>query len=80
MHSPRSGRLAGAVVPDGVPLLEVTGLRKDFPLTGGPFSRKRGTVSAVGGVSLTVRKGETFGMVGESGCGKTTIGRMIMRP
>ncbi|MFJ3699394.1 dipeptide ABC transporter ATP-binding protein [Streptomyces sp. NPDC090052] len=65
------------VVPDGATLLEVTDLRKDFPLTGGPFSRKRGTVSAVGGVSLTVRKGETFGMVGESGCGKTTIGRMI---
>ncbi|WP_405774766.1 dipeptide ABC transporter ATP-binding protein [Streptomyces sp. NBC_00859] len=65
------------VVPQGATLLEVVDLRKDFPLTGGPFSRKRGTVSAVGGVSLTVRKGETFGMVGESGCGKTTIGRMI---
>ncbi|NDZ78328.1 ABC transporter ATP-binding protein [Streptomyces sp. SID10853] len=75
--APVREREAAAVVPDGATLLEVTDLRKDFPLTGGPFSRKRGTVSAVGGVSLTVRKGETFGMVGESGCGKTTIGRMI---
>ncbi|MFE2378901.1 dipeptide ABC transporter ATP-binding protein [Streptomyces sp. NPDC059398] len=72
-----AGQETASVVPDGATLLEVVDLRKDFPLTGGPFSRKRGTVSAVGGVSLTVRKGETFGMVGESGCGKTTIGRMI---
>ena len=68
---------SAAVVPAGAPLLEVTDLRKDFPLRGGPFSRSRGTVSAVGGVTLTIRKGETFGMVGESGCGKTTMGRMV---
>ncbi|WP_037841453.1 ABC transporter ATP-binding protein [Streptomyces sp. NRRL F-5126] len=61
----------------GGPLLEIADLRKDFPLRGGPFARGRGTVSAVGGVTLTVRKGETFGVVGESGCGKTTIGRMV---
>ncbi|MEU3188717.1 ABC transporter ATP-binding protein [Streptomyces sp. NPDC006923] len=66
-----------AVVPSGAALLEITGLHKDFPLTGGPFSRGRGTVSAVGGVTLSVRKGETFGMVGESGCGKTTLGRLV---
>jgi peptide/nickel transport system ATP-binding protein len=71
-----SGR-AGAVVPEGAALLEITDLHKDFPLRGGPFSRSRGTVSAVGGVTLTIRKGETFGMVGESGCGKTTMGRMV---
>ncbi|MFI8929318.1 dipeptide ABC transporter ATP-binding protein [Streptomyces sp. NPDC053474] len=67
---------AVAVEPGGV-LLELDALTKEFPLPGGPFARRRGTLSAVGGVCLTVRRGETYGVVGESGCGKTTLGRIV---
>jgi oligopeptide transport system ATP-binding protein len=61
------------------PLLEVVGLKKHFPIYGGILSRPVGCVYAVDGVSFTVRRGETFGLVGESGCGKTTTGRVILR-
>lgn len=54
-------------------------LRKYFPIKGGLFSTKRGEVKAVDGVSLAIRRGETFGLVGESGCGKTTSGKTIIR-
>jgi oligopeptide/dipeptide ABC transporter ATP-binding protein len=60
-------------------LLKTDGLLKWFPIRGGMFSRTRAFVRAVDGVSLGVRRGETFGLVGESGCGKTTLGRTIMR-
>ena len=61
------------------PLLEVEKLRKYFPVTSGVFSRVSGHVRAVEEVSFSINPGETFGLVGESGCGKTTTGRMILR-
>ncbi|WP_026573470.1 ABC transporter ATP-binding protein [Bacillus sp. UNC438CL73TsuS30] len=60
-------------------LLEVNGLKKYFPITGGLLGRKKGEVKAVDDVSFYVRKGETLGIVGESGCGKSTTGRLLMR-
>ncbi len=61
------------------PLLEVKNLKMHFPVYGGILWRRVGTVYAVDGVSLRVRRGETLGLVGESGCGKTTVGRTILR-
>ncbi len=60
-------------------LLEVTGLKKYFPIKQGIFSKTVGNVKAVDDVSFTIRRGETLGLVGESGCGKTTTGRCILR-
>lgn len=61
------------------PLLEVNHLKKYFPIRRGFFSRIVGHVKAVDDVSFSVRPGETMGLVGESGCGKTTTGRVILR-
>jgi oligopeptide/dipeptide ABC transporter ATP-binding protein len=58
-------------------MLRVTDLVKEFPVGGSRFGRRGAHVHAVSGVSFSVRKGETFGLVGESGCGKTTVGRLV---
>jgi len=60
-------------------LLEVKDLKKHFPIRGGILGRTVGYVYAVDGVSFRIGKGETMGLVGESGCGKTTVGRCILR-
>ena len=61
-------------------LLVVEGLKKYYRVSGGGFlNRKKATVKAVDGVNLAIDQGETFGLVGESGCGKTTLGRCILR-
>ncbi len=60
-------------------LLEVNNLTKHFPIKGGIFGHQVGAVSAVNNVSFKIKKGETLGLVGESGCGKTTLGRSILR-
>ena len=74
--------MSATYVPDNGQdvLLEITDLQKYFPVTKGiVFKRTIAQVKAVDGVSLSIRKGETLGLVGESGCGKTTIGRCILK-
>jgi peptide/nickel transport system ATP-binding protein len=64
---------------DGEVLLKVTGLQKHFPIRKGLLQRQTGAVRAVDGIDFEVRRGETLGVVGESGCGKSTMGRLITR-
>jgi oligopeptide transport system ATP-binding protein len=70
---------AGTRAAMGEPLLEVRDLVKNFPIRGGILDRHIGTVETVSGVSFSLKRGETLGLVGESGCGKSTTGRLILR-
>lgn len=60
-------------------LVDIRGVRKHFPVKGGPLGGRKAVVKAVDGVDLAVYRGETLGLVGESGCGKTTLGRLVVR-
>jgi oligopeptide/dipeptide ABC transporter ATP-binding protein len=73
-----SAEPSAAAADDGS-LLRIEGLVKHFPIKAGIFKHTVGQVRAVDGVDLTVRQGETLGVVGESGCGKTTLGRTIIK-
>ncbi|MDQ3938571.1 MAG: ATP-binding cassette domain-containing protein, partial [Chloroflexota bacterium] len=71
--------VAPALAAADPPLVELQALVKLFPIKGGILQRTVAEVRAVDGVSLSVQRGETIGLVGESGCGKTTVGRLILR-
>lgn len=78
----RKGELPqeGALIPeDESPLLSVTGLKVHFPIRGGLFGRVKDLVRAVDGIDFRIYRGQTLGLVGESGCGKTTTGRALVR-
>jgi ABC-type oligopeptide transport system ATPase subunit len=69
----------GATSQDAADLLTVTGLVKHFPIRQGLLQRQVAAVQAVDGIDLTVKRGETLALVGESGCGKSTTGRLLTR-
>jgi peptide/nickel transport system ATP-binding protein len=75
----RSRRLAEEAASDAKSLVDIRDLTMHFPIKRGMFGRAAGAIRAVDGVDLTIRPGETLGLVGESGCGKTTVGRCLAR-
>jgi oligopeptide/dipeptide ABC transporter ATP-binding protein len=70
---------SATAAPDATPLVTVRDLVKRFPIRGGVLQRTIAEVQAVDGVSFDILRGETLGLVGESGCGKTTVGRLLLR-
>ena len=74
-----ANRTAKAIVHSDDNIIEVADLKTWFPIRNGLFSRITGYVKAVDGVTFSIKKGQTMGLVGESGCGKTTVGRTILR-
>ncbi len=81
MADPYATRAGGGADARGTaePILSVRGLKKHFPIVGGILKRRIATVYAVDGVDFDVQPGEIFSLVGESGCGKTTLGRSLLR-
>src|SRR5579883_3629398 len=75
----RAGIRRNCMADAGMPVLAVSELKKHFPVKKGLLRRTVGHVYAVDGVTFTIGQGETLGLVGESGCGKTTAGRAILR-
>ena len=75
----RNEQGTGGATPTSEPLLEVSHLTKHYTVRSGVFGRARGAVHAVDDVSFAIGEGETLGLVGESGCGKTTLGKTVLR-
>ena len=76
---PRANRPGAGAAPARTPVLSVEGLKTHFPVRKGMLSRTVGYVHAVDGVSFSIEEGETLGLVGESGCGKSTVGKTIVK-